>query len=81
MLKQKTMQYSFEFDRVFDSNDHLSALGWPADDPGFAALSATETKSLLGEGFSAPCIAAVAYAYFLNPLAPWWARKTTAEPS
>jgi hypothetical protein len=74
-LKQKSVQYSFEHEVVFKAENHLSALGWPLE--GFEDLSECQIKSLVGEGLSAPWIATVIYAYFLNPYAPWWAKKAT----
>ena len=74
-MRQKSIQYSFEFDKVFECEDHLAALGWPADDVGFANLTAAALKSMAGEGMSAPCISSVVYAYWLNPWAPWWKAK------
>ena len=71
-MKQKTLQYSFEFDQIFDGTDALAALGWPIDDPGLKGLSPTHLSSLIGDGFSAPCISLVQYCYWLNPYAPWW---------
>jgi len=44
---------------------------------GFEDMSEGQIKSLVGEGLSAPWIATVIYAYFLNPYAPWWAKKAT----
>jgi hypothetical protein len=76
MLKQKTKVYSFEYDKVFESHDHTAALGWPTDCPGLRSMSDTAKKSMVGEGMSAPCIAACVYCYFLQPYAPWWRKKS-----
>ena len=74
-MQQKTIQYSYEFDKVFEGTDHIAALGWDVDDPGFIGMTASAKKSLSGEGMSAPCIALVSYAYWLNPHAPWWKKR------
>jgi hypothetical protein len=78
-LRQKSIQYSFEFDKVFECTDHTSALGWPPEDEGLADLTPHALKSLAGEGMSAPCIGSVLYAFWLNPWAPWWKSKDCCE--
>ena len=79
------MQYSYEYDKVFEVGDHVAALGWPVDDEHLGSLAPAARQSLSGEGFSAPCIATVLYPYFLNPWAPWWRPRqecfTPTEPA
>ena len=74
-LQQRTIQYSFEHDKVFEGNDHLAALGWDYEDTGFDSVATLTKKSLSGEGMSAPCIGLVSYVYWLNPKAPWWKQQ------
>ncbi len=78
-LKSNTFQYSFEFDKVFECDDHIAAIGWPLDDPGFQGLSVTALKGMAGEGMSAPCLSSCLYAYWLNPYAPWWKATPGSE--
>ena len=73
--------WSYQYDFVLPAEFHMKLQGWPnkycmlaAPEDSTEAMSA-KTKSLAGQGMTLPVLAAVIYAYYLNPHAPWWQEK------
>ena len=74
LLCQCTMPYSFEMSTGLSGLDMLHLQGFPTS----ATVAPTHmfddkmVRSLAGEGFFLPVATGIAYAYYLNPWAPWW---------
>jgi hypothetical protein len=73
-VQQNSMKYSFELDLCLTGLDVVALLGLPhsAVLKAKGVLSESDLRSLGGEAFSAPCIGACVYMYYLNRSGPWW---------
>jgi len=71
VLTQGTQLLSFELDAMVLPDHSFIMQGAPAASapPG---MSAGARRGLSGEAMSLPSITGFAYAYWLNPWAPWW---------
>ena len=74
LLCQRTTPYSYEYDTVLSGRDCLSLQGFPTA-PSVAPPHKFEDhdiRALAGESHFLPVMGSLVYAYWLNPLAPWW---------
>ncbi len=65
------MIYSFETDSMLGPMHYLGAMGQPYCS-GFDYMTSNDLRSLVGEGFAAPCMSLALSAYVLNPWGTWW---------
>ena len=74
-LTTSTELYSFAHDTVLSGEAVLRGMGWPRGYVPAERFTEAEVRNLAGECYSAPVMAQVAFAYYLNPWAPWWQRQ------
>ncbi len=70
-----SIAYSYEYDVALSGYDQLRVQGIPihaAPQRGTDAFTDRQLRSLAGEAFCAPQMLSVAFAFYMNPFAPWW---------
>ena len=70
-LVSNSILYSFELDSLISGHDLHLLHGFPHRDS-HQHFSSAQMTQLIGESFFLPNCATVAYAFYLNPHAPWW---------
>ena len=80
-LTTSSSLFSFEAQLVLRGAAALQLMGWPEAyrRSGSAAVSSNSLRDLAGEGTHLPCLAAVIWAYFVNPRGAWWTEEQGPE--